>query len=1047
MYLTAQRVWSRVLRRSAIHAFFYRHPTPLSAPVDVSKIAFRNPGELVASHVELPPGGNEVHSYLDIASAGDLLETDLENVIAALTEGTQPSSKPPITKTLEEVAARFHWTSPVASPASELAELASALRALYSKARHAEPLIIRVARSASSVRYSLDPSSATRVRELMGPRWPTPPAISVDVDTLAAFEAARGSIHHELIPLLTGLNASQLHAIGGVSVVTDSGAHLADGGENASPPFPESDVSSCLASDLPARRTRGFALAEGAIGQGAAVPDSVLRLVESIALDVGSLRSDRWRAIDFLRNSVLRPEIRSKLLKEWSTAPESSVAPLEYDSGPMPMVLQEGPSCIDEILNSIDRRPLSQLNRFAVRDVLVAMRAHLLSNAESIWEDQALRWKRFALRAIREREPAQMAPNDGLLVESIVKLTDDQRARGHVDHAAALWAFDQLRLQNAHVEVRDLWHLDGEYRVHVPELSAARSRDGQTSLSEWFRRNHPLSVRIELSSEPPEGWEKVDERTLEQFIQPVGSLRPVRDAVTDLSLALPRDFPDFDVLSDPLRVVTSRALDADEATNLERVWKTLHLPLPYRTTVIPHFVPPPFPRRPQADIDLIPSRRLPPEASNELRRLVEADEDAWMTHRSDLYSDKGLGSRVLLPDDWKRNVGRCIVPTSAFPAQNIRNYLSLYREVILVCPLAIKMDEVVTSLRCNSSDLVKLLASGRVRLLLPQSVDRYDLRFLSEAAEAAPQSLLFSRALGICTVAEARERVPLLYPLLSPLERTMLVRALVALAEQYPDPEQSNVVRATAFELARIYADAELWLHRQGAMVSMQAGIGTLLAAIWRAARGKDFLIEFSAAAPTVEWGALFNATVFPVESPSYSEARACELIASAYSGVDQGARAPAPSELQEVLTDVLTVDNDAPLQDFIDAFAGSDVDRLRSLMVRLTSENADIDARRAAVEEFNRAVRRYEKSIEKTKSWDMVGLLQAFGPLLLPGPAKYAGIGAWFLRRLVAGQDLGRIDSPSLARIVDRLNAPLVAEGSEIVLVSRLKKKLGAIA
>jgi hypothetical protein len=66
MYLTAQRVVSPKTGKTGINSFYYAHAvadwaTPASTILD------DEPGELVAKRYEVPPPGNRVRSFLDMA--------------------------------------------------------------------------------------------------------------------------------------------------------------------------------------------------------------------------------------------------------------------------------------------------------------------------------------------------------------------------------------------------------------------------------------------------------------------------------------------------------------------------------------------------------------------------------------------------------------------------------------------------------------------------------------------------------------------------------------------------------------------------------------------------------------------------------------------------------------------------------------------------------------------------------------------------------------------------------------------------------------------
>ena len=432
MYLTAHRVWSRTSQREAVHAFFYRHATPLIPPIDVSWIADHNPGELLSSSVELPPAGNDVRSYLDIVASEDIGVHGLTALVEALAQDVAARSL--VVRNFKDTGARFSAVPSISDRRKELLELGAAIRDLYVRGESHAPIRIRIENRPHSVRYSLDPESDMRLRKLRGPDQTRPAHVVVDRDTLEALEDAQGPIEEQVIPILSGLDMMQIHAIGGVEFLTETGSHRAvQPGMEATratntPPFPNEEVIDSLQSSIAARRTRGFAIAESAVGRGAMLPDRVRVRVEDIALDMQASRADRWRAIDLLRLATLRSEVRGRLLLEWATVNDSSIEPMEGDSGPVPLLLHEFPSSIDEILRFVEQRSLASLNRFVIRDILVAMRAQLLTRPEAVQDDQARRWKQFALRTLSERAPSQMATNDPVLVKSIIQAIDGYEA-------------------------------------------------------------------------------------------------------------------------------------------------------------------------------------------------------------------------------------------------------------------------------------------------------------------------------------------------------------------------------------------------------------------------------------------------------------------------------------------------------------------------------------------------------------------------------------------------------------------------------------------
>lgn len=223
MYLTAHRVWSRQLNRKGVHAFYYRHPAPLKAPVDIAWVADHEPGELASSLVELPAGGNEVQSYLDLAAPSELSLDEIATALDQLAGAVRREGAAVVHSQSGEIACRFyaHPTS-ISSPLEEVATLASAVRRVYEDGRKNAPLLIQV----EEHELSLHPESIRRLRDLLGPDWQIPPSINIDDDIRADFETLHGPIFQHLIPVLTALDVHQIEAIGGIRFVTQEGSEI-----------------------------------------------------------------------------------------------------------------------------------------------------------------------------------------------------------------------------------------------------------------------------------------------------------------------------------------------------------------------------------------------------------------------------------------------------------------------------------------------------------------------------------------------------------------------------------------------------------------------------------------------------------------------------------------------------------------------------------------------------------------------------------------------------------------------------------------------------
>jgi len=109
MYVTAQRVRSR--SREGINTFFNLHSPTDMASVDwdspsIEQVAEAFPGVLLEKDCDLPPGGNRVRSFLDVATAN---ETAVPRIRAALDEFERRlrQGRLPWVETIDHISVRF----------------------------------------------------------------------------------------------------------------------------------------------------------------------------------------------------------------------------------------------------------------------------------------------------------------------------------------------------------------------------------------------------------------------------------------------------------------------------------------------------------------------------------------------------------------------------------------------------------------------------------------------------------------------------------------------------------------------------------------------------------------------------------------------------------------------------------------------------------------------------------------------------------------------------------------------------------------------------
>ena len=236
MYLTAQKVAAAGTQREGINAFLWRHVH--SAPSidwkapDVVRIAEEYPGTLAASRIELPPGGNVVRAYLDIAAAEGVEEGAIDRALQTFGEQLSLASlgRPALSG---GVAVRFGTSLGLEG---ELAEEFAALResaikllrnrAATEQGQHQAPLRVLVTPGLDARTFELDPPSVERIRGFhaaSGREW-VRARISVAVDVEASVRAVWGDLGQHLAPVLTGVALDGLGALGGIQF-TEAGTN------------------------------------------------------------------------------------------------------------------------------------------------------------------------------------------------------------------------------------------------------------------------------------------------------------------------------------------------------------------------------------------------------------------------------------------------------------------------------------------------------------------------------------------------------------------------------------------------------------------------------------------------------------------------------------------------------------------------------------------------------------------------------------------------------------------------------------------------------
>jgi hypothetical protein len=229
VYVAAQRVRSGTA--VAINVFIYEHaparvPLRSDGAVDVERVAEEFQGQLVSSKTPIPPGGNAVLSYLDVAAPDGTPPHTFESLSFPRVAQPAPAGIPRVW-TQNGMGVRFgaqFYIVDYSRAADEFEQLRRAImEALRSptqvrRANALAPITIEIARQEDGLLFRLKAESRQR---LQAQGFVLPPVSSLNIGTTMRedFEAVHGSFARHVAPLLTNMPLDQLAVLGGVQFV------------------------------------------------------------------------------------------------------------------------------------------------------------------------------------------------------------------------------------------------------------------------------------------------------------------------------------------------------------------------------------------------------------------------------------------------------------------------------------------------------------------------------------------------------------------------------------------------------------------------------------------------------------------------------------------------------------------------------------------------------------------------------------------------------------------------------------------------------------
>jgi hypothetical protein len=607
--------------------------------------------------------------------------------------------------------------------------------------------------------------------------------------------------------------------------------------------------------------------------------------------------------------------------------------------------------------------------------------------------------------------------------------------------------FDAFIVATPHAPVEGLFRLEATYYIVCPGLDmpmkALDSQGESETVASWFGHAlRPLGYPIRLVAQAPEGSEKVSLRTGRQNADGFGIVRVPGIFSHELSMRLPAEFPYVGITERDrtLIVLLSRELRDDEPQALAAVLDTMGMPMPFETAVRDP-KPAELPKERLGGPMFIASvRGFAAALPTSVAHFLGEDEEFWRSNyrrvfTGDLSAEEALGRPRFAPGS------ACLVGTTLRPS-DLRAYLSLYSNVVVEMPLHDRVDDTLAAFGVTRKVLRDLVARGDVTFVAPQSVERYDVSFIAELADANPRSIVGTRRLAAASHREQLRTNPLFVFPGTSIERRVLLRSLERSGREHPPAREFTDVLVKA--LSHVWGYWEWNLNQRGAMAFIAGPLAFVAREALQKLYGKDYFIEAGAAALYIEWASALGAHYATSSSQGYSDEGHARFVTALQSGFAGSSRAMARAAEFSVAEDLLVIDDGVDVIDFVTSTGQGDLKRLRELVRGLARPGRTPEEIAEVIEMWNGQIRAYERRPERLKSMSLTGFALAAATKMIGAP-ELVSLSAAILPALPAAltllneEILG--DVPMLSTALDTVNARLAGVHPDAVLLARMRK------
>ncbi|WP_423823682.1 hypothetical protein V5738_06825 [Salinisphaera sp. SPP-AMP-43] len=622
---------------------------------------------------------------------------------------------------------------------------------------------------------------------------------------------------------------------------------------------------------------------------------------------------------------------------------------------------------------------------------------------------------------------------------------EDSDTLKRISSESAKFYYIQFLLEFPTINVLGLYQDGNSNYIVCENIELDEAPKGYDSLKSWF--NHafkPVGWHLNLVTDVPPGAKRVNETNLGSVDIETGRSLTSLDYQSVLAARLPGDFPTFsaDYRFDPRRLVITveREISDDERRCLEDAQNAIGYLGPIKVVVAK-----PRPQR------TVPANRFPvlrpvsllrsDGAPRSVSRSAERDQDLWSDQQKRLWRPE----RSLNTIELKCGT-RCLIRGDIPSSRNLRWYILLYDGIDYIFPPTGAFERSLRSLEVTEAEFSQLVECGFIRIILPQSVERYDQKRLGSLFDISEHEPILTRRLALAAVQQSRARFPLLYSPLPIAEKRGILKVLEQVGGDVEDRHIRNVIKATSQSLAKIWQFEQFRLAQSGAVgISTGIGFGRLASDIVRAAVNKERELEIDISGQMIEWAGALGAFPAPLPlSATHDNSFYMELICNFYNPsfpAHQFSRL-SDFELEPAITGLLRLDPKADIISLARGQTSSESSRVRELLSRLPSAVADKDQFEHAIDDLNKQIKIYNRRSAKLAKFGFTGNRIATAVTMVD-PTVATAAQSFFASWLFDIVKNHRKDSVLIGELLDSLEGLLAAVELDAVFVARMREDL----